>query len=132
MKSVNKGFDMKQFLLLTTMILTSQAGFAVLSAQEPGGHCLEAYTHDTKEACRIMFSTTSLPTVLLQSESSMEMDEMILQFADEVSGLATSNQASKKLAEYFDVSLEELTDAGVMLLNSEQGLSFETLKEAVQ
>lgn len=123
---------MKLLVLVGLLTLTTQSALAVLTANEPGGHCRTASTWETRDACQILWWTTSFPIAVIQSEADIEMEDMMLQFSDEINDLVESKEATEKLSSHFGVSVEEMAELGISLQNSEVGLSFESLTEALK
>lgn len=112
-------------LLLFSFIYSSVGNASIFLQEEVFDDC--RYSLD---ACA--YTTTSLPTAIIESESELSNDDSMTQLADEITGQVDSTEMIDKIAKHFETSAYMVVSAASDLLDTEEGLSFEGLKEELQ
>lgn len=79
-----------------------------------------------------MSSTTAMPTIVIISKEEVSNEDALLLLADEVTREIDSTEQIKKTAKYLNTSNENVIEATLQLLNTEEGLSFIGLKEEIK
>lgn len=101
-----------------------------ISPFEAFGLC-KNHLADSNSYCAFV-STTSLPTIIFGDMNDVEKDDAMVQLADEVTGELDSTVMIEKMAAHFETTPELIIEASSSLLETEEGLSFDGLKEQLK